>query len=311
MDYQIWKKRNGSEIVLCNLEELLLDYLGVTTLTEASSYLKSNRTEYAIKCPFCSEEGYEKEKLYIHSDLQKGYCFKCTRTFVNVNSDIRYDIKIPSMITNSNEQFSLVKLSDPNWSLDLFYDEFDDYDEIGYNYLVNKRHKYMDPLYKVLGIKFHDHNPVIPFYYNGDLIYYQVRFIRPGRIKYFMPPISHKPPYIIEHGDNKSIIICEGVFDAISLLIQAPSSTPFAVLGSSISDYQLEFLRSYCPSNIRIYMDETDISMKILRKVRSVIDYCPISIIKSNGEDPEEKLKYLINSKNRNIQWLERINYNI
>lgn len=288
MEYQIWKRKNGSEIVLCNLKELLVEQLNVTSLLEARSRLNSSG-EYAVKCPFCSSEGYEKEKLYIHEDLEKGYCFKCTRTYINVDDEIRYDIRIP--VCENSSSVSLVKLNDPIWSLNAFENEFDEYDGIGYNYLVTKRHKFMSQLYKVLNIKFHDHNPVIPFYYRGELIYYQVRFIKSKRIKYFMPPISHKPIYSIEHGNNKKLIISEGVFDSIANLILYPDRTPISVLGSSVSDYQIEMIRNYCPEDIVIYMDETRISYNVKKKLERVINYCPISIIRSDGEDPEENLK--------------------
>lgn len=291
MEYQIWKRKNGQELVLCNLEELLLDQMQVSSLLEAKSKLTTSG-EYVVKCPFCSREGYNKEKLYIHEDLEKGYCFKCTRTYINVDDTIKYNIRVP--IYENSATFSLVKLSDPIWSLDAFENEFDEFDEEGYNYLVNKRHKFMSQLYKVLNIKFHDHNPVIPFYYKGELIYYQVRFIKANRIKYFMPRISNKPIYSIEHGDNKKLIISEGVFDAMSNLILYPDRTPIAVLGSSVSDYQIDMIRNYCPEDILIYMDETRLSLGIKNKLEEVINYCPINIVKSSGRDPEEKLKYLI-----------------
>ena len=291
MEYQIWKRKNGQELVLCNLEELLLDQMQVSSLLEAKSKLTTSG-EYVVKCPFCSREGYNKEKLYIHEDLEKGYCFKCTRTYINVDDTIKYNIRVP--IYENSATFSLVKLSDPIWSLDAFENEFDEFDEEGYNYLVNKGHKFMSQLYKVLNIKFHDHNPVIPFYYKGELIYYQVRFIKANRIKYFMPRISNKPIYSIEHGDNKKLIICEGVFDSMANLILYPDRTPIAVLGSSVSDYQIDMIRNYCPEDILIYMDETRLSLGIKNKLEEVINYCPINIVKSSGRDPEEKLKYLI-----------------
>jgi hypothetical protein len=129
----------------------------------------------------------------------------------------------------------------------------------------------------------------MPFKYRGDIFYYQIRFTgKNNKIRYFFPPISKKPPYIIEHGANKKFIIVEGVYDAISCLIQAPSYTPMAVLGSSISDYQMYFLREYVPEEIVVYMDDTGKSKAIAGRLKSVIDYCPIRIIRSDGEDPEE-----------------------
>jgi hypothetical protein len=58
------------------------------------------------------------------------------------------------------------------------------------------------------------------------------------------PPIDFKPPYIIEKSNVKKFIIVEGVFDAIACLFFYPEYIPFAVLGSQITYYQLELLRS-------------------------------------------------------------------
>ena len=154
----------------------------------------------------------------------------------------------------------------------------------------------MKSLYKILKIRFDaEHNPVIPYFYHGNLIYYQIKNAYGFRGKsyppYFNPPIDHKPAYIIEHGDNTKFIISEGTFDCIADLIMYPNRTPFGVMGSSITDYQIGMLRSYVPDDILIYMDETSISEKIANKIARYIDYADIHIVKSNGEDPEEALK--------------------
>ena len=78
---------------------------------------------------------------------------------------------------------------------------------------------------------------------------------------------------------------------------------PVAILGSSISDYQLEFIREYVPDEIIVYMDETDISKRVASKIQSVIDYCPIRIIKSDGQDPEENLKKRL-KLNKKLNWI-------
>ena len=86
-------------------------------------------------------------------------------------------------------------------------------------------------------------------------------------------------------------------------MIQAPGYTPFAVLGSSISDYQIQFLREYVPDEILIMMDETSISKKIFNKLISIVDYCPISIIRTYGEDPEEIMKKKI-ARGEPLDWI-------
>lgn len=295
MEYKEVTSKRGQVLVFCNFEDLLKEAYNVTTMEEVETH-KNQNDEYICHCPFCKAAGHKKHKLYIKSDLTVGHCFVCTRAFVNVTDTVDVTFPVPTfnnfgMMTGGT--VNLVRLTDPNWTIDKYYTEFDDYSEEGVAYLKN-RHIYLGELYKALDFKFLDGNIVMPFKYHGEIFYYQIRFSGNSKLRYFFPPISAKPPYIIERGNNKKFIICEGVYDAISLLIQAPDYTPFAVLGSSISDYQIDFLREYVPEEILIYMDETRISQGIANKLSRIVDYCPIKIIKSNGEDPEEKMKRLM-----------------
>ena len=295
MEYKEVTSKRGQVLVFCNFEDLLKEAYNVTTMEEVETH-KNQNDEYICHCPFCKAAGHKKHKLYIKSDLTVGHCFVCTRAFVNVTDTVDVTFPVPTfnnfgMMTGGT--VNLVRLTDPNWTIDKYYTEFDDYSEEGVAYLKN-RHIYLGELYKALDFKFLDGNVVMPFKYHGEIFYYQIRFSGNSKLRYFFPPISAKPPYIIERGNNKKFIICEGVYDAVSLLIQAPDYTPFAVLGSSISDYQIDFLREYVPEEILIYMDETRISQGIANKLSRIVDYCPIRIIKSNGEDPEEKMKRLM-----------------
>lgn len=303
IDYKEIKKKDGRLVVFCNLEELLKDFYGVKSMEEVKPHLKGD--SYIIHCPFCKEEGHTKHKLYIKSDLTVGHCFVCTRAYVGVTDTIDTTVTTPDFLSRFLDfrgYPEIVPLTDPTWSLESVGPELEDYDEKGVAYLKG-RHYFLEELWKVLDFKFLDGNVVMPFKYHGKPFYYQIRFTE-GKIRYFFPPISAKPPYIIEHGDNSRFIVCEGVFDAISLLIQAPDYTPCAVLGSSVSDYQIGFLREYTPKEILVYMDETKISKRIADKLKRSIDYCPIRIIKSGGEDPEECLKRKI-SEGSNLQWIQ------
>lgn len=293
MEYKQVKRKNGELVVFCNFEDLLKDFYEVGTMEEVETHVNNSTREYIIHCPFCREEGHTKHKLYIKSDLTVGHCFVCGRAFVNVTDEVKVDYKIPNFFPTLNKKpgVNIVTLSDPVWSLDKYYNEFDDFDQKGYDYLVG-RNPYLAQLYKILGFKFWDGNIVMPFYYKDKPFYYQIRFTGKSKIRYFFPPIKDKPCWILEHGnlENPAICISEGIFDAIAMLLQAPQYIPVAVLGSSISDYQLDMIREYTPRKIAIFMDETDISIRIANKIKKVIDYCPISIIKSNGEDPEERM---------------------
>lgn len=305
MEFKEVKSKKGKIIVFGKLDEFLKETYGVSTMEEVEPNLKGS--EYIVHCPFCREEGHTKHKLYIKDDFSEGHCFVCGRAFINVDDCINTKYRTPEFgrywSSYDNKKLEVVKLNDDQeWNLDKYNFEFDDEDEVGLEYLKG-RHQFLPELSKVLDFKYMDGNIVMPFKHNGEIFYYQIRFSGNSNIRYFFPPISAKPPYVIERDCNKKMILCEGVFDAIALLIQAPDFTPFACMGSSISDYQLKFLKEYNPDEILIYMDETSISTKIADRLKEDFT-CPVGIIKSDGEDPEEHLKYLLNHGGE-IQWIK------
>ena len=279
------------------------DLVSYTKSQISSNSYSEDKSDYKITCPYCidaykSDKSYSgpytKYKLYVTKDFQLGHCFRCGKVFIEQgNDDITLDFSVPELPITMKD-FQLTKLNGKLWNLDL-WDQFDDYDELGYNYLIQKRHHYFKQLYKALGIKFSNHNPVIPFYYRGELIYYQIKMaFGKSKLPYFSPPIPHKPAYVIEHGDNKQFVISEGTFDGIADLILYPDRTPFCLLGSDITDYQIAMLRTYVPDDILVYMDDTKLSLKVADKISQYINYANIHIRKSGGQDPEEYLKYRI-----------------
>lgn len=308
MDFQEITKKDGTRIIFCHFEDLIPEAFGKTLeeLEGSSSKQGGGVNEFIGHCPFCKAEGHKKHKLYLKSDLTVGHCFVCGRAFINVNDEIDTSIELPEFIPSPGyKPLVIERPDDPEWNIEKYYTEFDDFSDSGLQYLMG-RHKYMEQLWQALEFKFMNGNVVIPFKYHNEIFYYQIRFAGNSKIRYFHPHIKKgcKPPYIIETSPNpKKFIICEGVFDAISLLIQAPDYTPMAVLGSDITEYQISFLREYLPQKILIYMDKTDISIRIAEKLKASIDYCPISIIKSNGMDPEEYMKKRM-QYGKNLTWI-------
>lgn len=302
--------KKGKRIAFCNFEDMLMDAFGCTVPEQLSQFAGSNG-EYIIHCPFCKESGeHSKHKLYIKSTMDVGFCFTCERSYVNVDNEIHLTVDLPESFCLFPEPFKPYKLPEMgDWGLYKYIMEADDYDQGGVNYLIN-RHKYMAQLIEPLGIRFFQGNPMIPFrlYGNGEVFYYQIRFAGGSKIKYFHPNIpgykegekGKKPPYVIakEHEDRTRLVICEGIFDAISMLIMCPSAIPVAVLGSHITDYQMDYLRQFImPTQILVYMDETELSKGIVERLKTKFDYCPIRIVYSNGMDPEEKMREIMRSK--------------
>jgi len=281
--------KKGTNILIYDLE----DY--VNECKTANNEVKVSDTHFIVKCPRCVEElEYHKLKLYILKDYSVGYCFRCNTAYLPLHKEdavLKFGLELPENNIRIQD-YKLIKLNfKGTWNLSLF-DQLSTSDFITENYLY-KRNKYLRKLLPLLRFRYLNNNVVIPFYYKGELIYYQIHFPENKDMKYFSPPITHKPPYIIEHGENKRFIIVEGVFDAIAALILYPDRTPFAVLGSVITDYQIALLRSYVPEDILIFMDETELSIKTIKKLRAYIDYAKLDIIPSYGEDPEEYLRSL------------------
>lgn len=54
-------------------------------------------------------------------------------------------------------------------------------------------------------------------------------------------------------------------------------------------------------------MDETSISKRVMNKLKTQIDYCPIDIIRSDGEDPEERMNRMISiCPGSEVGWISR-----
>lgn len=298
LEYKEIVKKNGKHLIFCSFEDLLKEAYGVSTMDQVEAVMVKSGSEIIAHCPWCKEEGHTKHKLYIKDDFTVGQCFVCGRVFCNVTSELKTEVIVPSSLSSFGSgpiKFELPEMKNEEWTMDKYYYEFDDTSEVGMKYLLG-RHGFFKDLAKALGFKFWNGNVVMPFFFRGEPYYYQIRFSGNSKIRYFLPPVSQKSCYIIERSEEDikhRILIVEGIYDAVAGLIQCPDFTPVAVLGSSISDYQIAQIREYSGyvTEILIWMDETSISKKIKKKVRSIIDYCPINIIYSKGEDPEEILK--------------------
>jgi len=296
-DLEFLRVYNGLLLSISKLLRLKvkIHYLEESTYIDKVYVVQGEERNYhCLQCDNKNQKlffSYEAEGIkitYCKRCLEFGRCFVCNSVFISNNDRIKTVIRPIGPPDMSSMKVS--HLNHPYWTYELFK-SFPEYDKEGVDYLCKKRHYLLESLYSPLGIRFSGHNPVIPFFFKGEMIYYQIRLIDgESRIKYFSPPIDHKPAYIIEKKENKNIIICEGVFDAIACLILYPNYTPFAVLGSSITDYQIWMLRSYIPDKIKIFMDKTELSVGIKERIRNFVNYADIGIVPSDGRDPEETL---------------------
>lgn len=264
----------------------------------------ANSTFYEV-CPVCrdkhakGESGYYKDlhynkrKLGVMPDLSIAHCNRCDALFINKNE--YSDVRIPYIHFKSTD-----------FSNDIVIEELKGIDSIFKS--SSKLSKSMIELLKIRNpdidielnqfrtLKQWDRpNIFTPFFLNGKLVYYQLRFLDDESPKCFMPSIQHKPPFIPLGCDSDKIIICEGTYDALAIKELVPDSMPFALLGSHITPYHINILRKYfTPTEIIIFMDDTSISRSISKSIKeSPLRYYiddPL-IIESNDIDPEEYLR--------------------
>lgn len=292
-EYSLIVTKTGKEVYLMDLES----YVGNSTLNDNDHYM--------VVCPVCKhnhitgEDGYyvdptyNKAKLSVDKNKEVGYCFRGGHVFVTNSDTLR--VRMPKFNLFIDEEVSIIKLPSLDHAKKSFYDLTDSMKEY-----LHGRNPYIDPV--ELGIrtmKFWDDRPnvMIPFYWNNDMIYYQLRFTDDKSPKYYHPSIAKKPVYIPKGTPlTDKWIIVEGVFDAIACLTSYPQYTPIAILGSNMTDYQINLLRSVIlPSEILVRMDDDHISKKVMKKlidspIAMYVD--SIDLIHSSGLDPEEQLRY-------------------
>ena len=323
MDQEIggWKykevhSRSGKNIVFGKLSDLLMGYYKVTQIGALDQYRSNYQGQYIIKCPFCSSEGHTKEKLHIlpnppgTEDFETGYCFVCGRTFVHVSDNVEVNYRVPNFLPGICKKFEVLPMTDKLWTLRRYEKEFSPFSLKGVRYLEG-RNPYLKELWKPLGFKFFEDHVVMPFYApTGELIYYQIRFIDANShdsVRYFFPRTDSKPPYILHSSEAnpEKLIIVEGIYDAIAAMIASGGKyVVIGCMGSKLSDYQLDFIRNYyLPKKILVWMDETEISRGISKRLGSVFNYSDIKIIPSEGPDPEEILIHRLR-RGLKIPWI-------
>lgn len=273
-----FESKKGQDIVVCNLSEHV-PILGVETY---------------IECPMCSRPeqtiGYsDKRRRKLNTNGYVGYCYRCGRAFINPNNVDKDIITLPQIKFDINVKNYEVEDLDSN-----VLDRFGRLTEDDLTYLHNRNKYITTKVADWLHMRSAKNGIVIPFYLENRFVYYTIRFkkVAPNMSKYYMPPTKVKPIYIPFFINNKNFIIVEGCFDSIACLKLFPNYTPVAILGSKITLNQLMYLSTrYNPENILVYLDDTGKSLKTMKFIKNAWKgMYNIDIIKSNGEDPEERL---------------------
>lgn len=288
-----FKSLDGREyVVVTYLRDLVLKTYGRTPRISRS---------YRVVCPRClernvgkGEPGYNHRNLSISNDMTIGHCYRCDGVFLDASRYLTQEVDKPQIdldLGHIDSEFEVnkVNLDILNTSVPL------ESDMKALSYISN-RNKYLVPSDYYLMYK--PNKIFIPFYYNGELIYYQIRYIEPfnPNMKYFSPPVDNKPIYIpLSKGKYfwdiaAPTILCEGAFTAIALrCIVGDEYNVVSLLGKTITEYQAKMLENIGISDVYIMMDSTDLSYNVKRLRYSFLKNS--TIIESDGSDAEELLK--------------------
>lgn len=260
-----------------------------------------NKDHYIITCPFCLQEhidrgqpGYNKQKLYIKKDKTVGYCMRCHTIYVRYFDAVTDNIKLINVPDFHTVEYDHIEKIPTHYSQGLdFYNNAKELSPALIEYLKGRRSSAVINNLDIIKFRcYNDREILIPFYYMGELIYYQINYTNPVRLKYKNPPVKRKPLYILREG-KPTVVISEGIYDAIANLDLFPDTTSIALLGCDITDYHIWMLRRLCPSKIYIFLDDTKLSTELATKLNNSLlaSYCEIIVVQSDGTDPDEYLK--------------------
>ena len=281
------------------------EVVNINTLKKVGS---TNNDEQRYFCPACPEKRGKpdrKGKLYWSVTKNVGYCFYCSTTFFPEEESVEDSVPL----FDRRYLSGLEKMTE---DLSLFIEEpkripfnFGEISEEIKEYLEN-RNPFLPSLVDTLGLKGwfgKDVGVVIPFWYRGQIVKFQTRFLRKSEPKYYTA-IGQKPFYSPQHLFKPldfetriydEITLCEGVFDAIALVCMG-YKIPLAVLGKTLTKFQGHLLRLLSPKEITICLDTEDLSCDLQRNIQSSFDlpsvenvdiFCPWS---NTRGDPEEYL---------------------
>ncbi len=262
-------------------------------------------THLILFCPFCTDKRgkdyYSAGRLYFDKREQKGICYQCNTAVFPENhgdgNELERDFK--TAVDHARKRFTDPDEMEHPEPLEL---EFDNLVKEDLKYL-EKRNPLLPIASDMLGLmkwSGKEQGVVTPFMLGEDIVKFQVRFVgrrQRGRAPYYTSPgpkILYSPCHSLSNFRllrERTITLCEGTYDSIALqIIGYPN--PMAVLGSTLTDYQIYLLRKFMPENMFIMMDNKSIGWNLQRqlkvKMSSVSDYI---VDDFNGLDPEEYLR--------------------
>lgn len=289
------KKYN--HFIVTDLDQLVADHsVDGEINTESADKIK-------CMCPYCVPLGGEpapKMTLTVFTETLSFWCYRCKT--MGISDKI-------SMSSEAYKEYRVQREVNRNVSEDLPEQVFESID-IGHlkpitddeylTYFIEKRsYKYIPfmDIWDFREIVFSGRKGfIIPFYYDGKIITYQIRYLKVNEkrneIKYYTD-VGTKIPYFIDgFYSNKrydTITLVEGIFDAAAAkLFNLPN--PIGLLGSAIPDNIYDIIiKILKPTTIIFAFDDMKINLELSKRFNNY--FCQLKFINTKGSDLDEYLK--------------------
>ena len=278
----------------------MYNYELVTLLEKVlmKSYQMKNG-EHAFHCPFCN---HHKKKLQINLDNQKWHCWVCNTGGHKIGILLR-KINAPKQIIsevlkilgdykgtrNEKEEVTKYDVSLPQCYKPLWKKSDDPLYRNAIAYLKRRGIDGMDILRYSIGYctsNGYSNRIIVPSYDgDGKLNYFMARDMFPNsKLKYKNPPMSKDTVgFELFINWNEPIVLCEGVFDAISIRRNA-----IPLLGKFPSKTLVKRLIQNKVKTIYVALDE-DAKKDAIKLSKFLMDYgISTYLLRMNGKDPSE-----------------------
>ena len=245
-----------------------------------------------------------KKKLYMNPKTGQFICFKSgeqgsilklVKDYIGLKNNseaLNYLVTNYSLGDSSfEEELEIPKIESDEVIKDFFKKDqptfFKNVEELGffgkkaYKYLLDRKieEEYIDKLGYVFNDKSrYDKRIIIPFYENGQMVYFISRSIDSNEmLRYLNIEKLDSKDYLFNYDNiNEDVIICEGAFDAMSITVDQPAT---CLLSADIGVGQMEKLFEKHVKNI-IYVRDNDETgrLHLEKNINKLVTYCPYGL---------------------------------
>ena len=276
-----------STVCRLDLEKLVADQV-----PDYKNYPKDRK--FRIKCPYCEHD--KTPALSVLRNFKVGLCYRCEKIFVNDNTNSKLTVdslyeSFKDITPTGLDKNSLRIMNESIFSL---------YSKIDHNEFLEKRNPFVHD-WNYYGIRQGDDEVITPYYMFGEMVYFQIRRYNPRG--FYNPKEVNAPLYIpsdarstpgLWYQDCPTVLV-EGPFDAIAYdCVRRSSKRKFniAALGGKVmTPFRLELLKQLGVSRILVNLDESKLSYDLKESIGTEFGRRNVTVIPSNGDDPEEVLR--------------------